>query len=377
MGEVNVTPYAAASGAPAAQPKATQGWGATPIDLAPLRMVDADLMLKTSGIKYDKFDFGPTNIVVALASGKLTADLKQTSLFGGAGGASFVADGSGAKPAIALKANIDGLALKPLLNAAAGFDMVEGKGDLEIDIAGSGANLQAMMSSLVGKGDFLFDEGTLKGVNLTELGKAAQNALTNKTISGGAFSANAQTTFNDLKAGFAMKDGIAMLTGMKMDADAFTVSGGGALDIGKQQVTLSLFPEFKDKKAGLNGYGLPLKLSGGWGGVGLSLDWDFLKDKAVSGLQSKASTEIQNELKDLGDSLRDRLGLSKPGTPAQTPAPAAPAPAPAPATPAQTAEGQPAPAAQPSPAAAEPPKSAEDRLKAEADKAFNRLFGKD
>ncbi len=372
MGDVNVTPYAAASGAPAAQPKvATQGWGATPIDLAPLRMVDADLLLKTSGIKYDKFDFGPTNIVVALASGKLTADLKQTSLFGGAGGASFVADGSGAKPAVALKANIDGLALKPLLNAAAGFDMVEGRGDLVIDIAGSGANLQTMMSSLVGKGDFLFDEGVLKGVNLTELGKAAQNALTSKSISGSAFAKNAQTTFNDLKAGFAMKDGVAMLTGMKMDADAFTVSGGGALDIGKQQLTLSLFPEFKDKKAGLNGYGLPLKLSGGWGGVGLSLDWDFLKDKAVAGLQSKASAEIQDELKDLGDSLRDQLGLGKSTTPAQ-PAPAAPAPAPA-----QTAEGEPAPAAQPSPAAAEPPKSAEDRLKAEADKAFNRLFGKD
>ena len=61
------------------------------------------------GIKFDKFDFGPSNIVVTLHSGKLVADLKQTSLFGGAGGASFVADGSGAKPAIALKANLDGL----------------------------------------------------------------------------------------------------------------------------------------------------------------------------------------------------------------------------------------------------------------------------
>ena len=45
--------------------------------------------------------------------------------------------------------------------------MVEGKGDIEIDIAGSGANLQALMSSLAGKGKFAFDEGVLKGVNLT------------------------------------------------------------------------------------------------------------------------------------------------------------------------------------------------------------------
>jgi hypothetical protein len=88
-----------------------------PIDLSPLRLADAALVLKTGGITFDKFDFGPTNIVVSLVSGKLTADLKQTSLFDGAGGASFVADGSGAKPAIALKANLDGMALKPFLVA--------------------------------------------------------------------------------------------------------------------------------------------------------------------------------------------------------------------------------------------------------------------
>ena len=371
-GDINITPYATASGAPTEAPAAaTKGWGATPIDLTPLRLADAALVLKTGGIKFDKFDFGPSNIVVSLTNGKLTADLKQTSLFGGAGGASFVADGSSTTPAIALKANLDGLALKPLLVAAAGFDMVEGKGDIEIDVAGSGANLQTMMNSLAGKGDFLFDNGVLKGVNLQELGKAAQTALSSKSISLAAFSSNSQTNFKALNAGFAMKDGVALLTGMKMDADTFTVAGGGALDIGKQQVMLSLFPEFKDKKAGLNGYGLPIKLEGGWEGVGLSLDWDFLREKAVSGLQAKASSQIQDELKGLGDDLRSKLGLGKASpAPAQAQTPATPAPAPAPA------EGQPAAPAQPSTAAAETPKSAEDRLKSEADKAFNRLFGK-
>ena len=228
-----------------------------------------------------------------------------------------------------------------------------------------------MMNSLAGKGDFLFDNGVLKGVNLQELGKAAQTALSSKSISLAAFSSNSQTNFKALNAGFAMKDGVALLTGMKMDADTFTVAGGGALDIGKQQVMLSLFPEFKDKKAGLNGYGLPIKLEGGWEGVGLSLDWDFLREKAVSGLQAKASSQIQDELKGLGDDLRSKLGLGKASpAPAQAQTPATPAPAPAPA------EGQPAAPAQPSTAAAETPKSAEDRLKSEADKAFNRLFGK-
>ena len=102
----------------------------------------------------------------------------------------------------------------------------------------------------------------------------------------------------------------------------------------------------------------------------MSLDWGFLREKATAGLQAKAGAEIQDELNKVGGNLRDKLGLGGAKTPAaQTPATPAPAPAPA-------AEGQPAAPAQPSQAAAEPPKSAEDRLKAEADKALNKLFGR-
>ncbi|MFZ4684901.1 MAG: AsmA family protein, partial [Hyphomonadaceae bacterium] len=62
---IDMTPYAQASGAPAGKPAAAPtGWGATPIDLSPLRLVDADLTLKSKGIRFDKFDFGPSNATV-------------------------------------------------------------------------------------------------------------------------------------------------------------------------------------------------------------------------------------------------------------------------------------------------------------------------
>jgi AsmA protein len=376
-GDIDVTPYLAASGAPEAQKK-SGGWGNDPIDLTPLRLADANLSLKTGGVKYEKFDFGPSNIAVTLVGGKLTADLKQTSLFGGKGGAVFSADGSGAVPAIAMKANLDALSLRPFMQAAAGFDMVEGAGDVQIDIAGSGSDLQTMMSSLVGGGAFKFDNGVVHGVNLAELGNAAKTALTTKQISLSAFGKDAQTSFGGLNASFAMKDGVAVMGDLRMDADTFTVSGGGALDIGKQKLSLSLFPEFKSKNAGLNGYGLPLKLAGGWDGVGVSMDWDFLAKKAVGAAQTKVTEEIEDELKkQLGSELGGLLGIGgKP--PASSPAPA-PAPAEPAAPPAQPA-GEPAPAAPPADGAApaqppaETPKSAEDRLKEEAEKALGRLF---
>jgi AsmA protein len=372
---IDVTPYAQASGAPAGKPAAAPtGWGATPIDLSPLRLVDADLTLKSNGIKFDKFDFGPSNVAVGLKNGKLIADLRQTSLFGGSGTARFVADGSGAKPGIELKAKMDKLALKDLLGAAANFTMLEGAGGLDIDLAGSGASLDALMSSLVGKGAITSDESVLKGVNLQELASAAVNAFTSKKFSAAAISPIAQTRFDALQTNFVMADGVAILTDMNIDTGAMTIAAGGALDIGRQQLTLNLFPQFDDRKAGLNGYGLPMKLSGSWTGVTFAPDWGWLADKATASAKAQAESKIEDELKDLGDSIRGRLGL---GAPKPAP-PAAPAPAPA-ATPDPPAAASPAPAddqpavppAPPAPA----PQSAEDRLKAEAQKALGRLFG--
>ncbi|MEY2759539.1 MAG: hypothetical protein RIR33_3317 [Pseudomonadota bacterium] len=370
---IDVTPYAKASGAPAGRPAASTGWGATPIDLSPLRLVDADLTLKSAGIRFDKFDFGPSNVTVGLDKGRLVADLRQTSLFGGSGTARFVADGSSAKPGIELKAKMDKLALKDLLGAAAGFTMLEGAGGLDIDLAGSGATLEALMSSLVGQGSISSDESVLKGVNLQELAAAAANAFTSRKFSAAAISPIAQTRFDALQTNFVMSNGVAMLTDMDIDTGAMTIAAGGALDIGRQQLTLNLFPQFDDKKAGLNGYGLPMKLSGSWNGIRFAPDWAWLGDKAKASATAKVESEIQDELKDLGDSIRGKLGLGAP-----KPAPAAPAPAPAPTNtpeaPAPATDEQSPPRDGEAPAPP-PAQSAEDRLKAEAEKALGRLFG--
>ena len=124
-----------------------------------------------------------------------------------------------------------------------------------------------------------------------------------------AFSSTAQTNFNALNAGFAMKDGVAVLTGMKIDAGTMTIDAGGALDIGHQELSLNLFPVFADE-AGLNGYGLPMKLSGSWGGVKFAPDWGWLADKATAGAKARIQSEIQDELKGISGGLLGKAGYT-------------------------------------------------------------------
>ncbi|MDZ4760286.1 MAG: AsmA family protein [Alphaproteobacteria bacterium] len=360
-GLIDATPYATASGAP--NDKDAGGWGEEPLDLSPLRLADVDLVIKAAGLKFQKFDFGPSNIAVTLADGVLAADLRQTSLFGGKGGALIVADARTTVSSVVLKANLDGLSLKPFLMAAAGFDMVEGAGDFQIDLTGAGATPQELMSSLAGSGRFDFDNGLVKGVNLAELVRTAQSALATRSIPLNAFGPNAQSRFGALAGAFSMKDGVAAMANLKMDSDVMVVSGGGALDIGRQTLNLSLFPEFKDRNAGVKGYGVPVKLSGGWGGVNISFDYDFLVQRAASDVRAKVSTEIERQLeKQISGDLAGILGLGgkAPAPTSSNGSPGASPTAPVPALPT---------------APAEPPESTEDRLRREAREALGGILG--
>lgn len=368
-GPIDITPYAAASGAPKGQGPARQGWGTTPIDLTPLRMADADIALTAESLKFRQFDFGPSKLRVALSGGLLNATIDQTTLFGGVGGLQLVADGSKPVPVVGLKANIDGLAIKPLLQAAANFGMMEGSGDLTIDVTGSGANLAAFMSSLQGQGGVAFDQGVLSGVDLNALAESARTALTSKSVPVSAFGADAQTAFRNLNANFSMKDGVAAIANLKLQSGSVAVTGGGSLDIGDQSLDFTLIPEFANSSSGVNGYGLPVKFEGDWSGVRASLDFDWLVQRATADVRTRAQDEIRKELQDqLGDSFSGLFGSRQPAqSPASDTSSATAPPAAQPPTPPAEEE----PAANPAP---EPPQSTEDILRREAGRALGDLL---
>jgi AsmA protein len=388
---IDITGYAVASGAPpenaptapggaapapasggASAPQqpapATAPWGNTPINLTPLRLVDADLTLRAEGVKFQKFEFGRSNLLVTLRDGKLQGNLTETSLFGGGGVAILTADATAATPAVSLNARFRGVAARQLLAAAARFEMVDGKADVDVNVGGSGATLQTLMNSLAGDGSLKFADGAVRGVDLTRLVNVTRENLARASILNltSSFGANSRTAFDGMTVNFTMKDGLAATNDLKFNADSLTMAGGGWLDLGGQKLGLSLFPEFRDRGQGVDGYGLPLKVSGGWTGVRFEPDFGWLRQRVVSGVRTRAETEVQNL-------LRDQLGGRFSGLLGQQPAAPQPAPSGSPAP-----SSSPAPATSPTPApSASPSRSAEDSLREEGRRALRDLLRRD
>src|SRR5690606_29426777 len=111
---------------------------------------------------------------------------------------------------IALKQSLAGVQVGPLLKDAAGIDILEGRGNIALDVTTTGNLVSAMKKTLNGKASLALKDGAVKGINL------AQSLRNVKSMFGGGQNASEQeakptekTDFSELTASFDIKNGVA------------------------------------------------------------------------------------------------------------------------------------------------------------------------
>jgi len=271
----------AAAGSGAAAPAKSSGWSDAPIDLSPLKLANADFDLSANSILYRKIQIGRSALALHLKDGKFDADLSQMALYDGKGQGKVTADGSGQTPAIAANFDLSGVAVQPLLNDAAGFDRLIGKGSLKVDVTGHGKSEREIVGSLGGKGSLDLANGKITGVNLISFMKNTASALT-----GGKGGAN-ETDFGSLTGTYTITNGVLKNNDLRLTSPEIPMTGAGTVDLPLQQVDYKVTPSVAGVLA------VPVDITGPWSdlsyrpdlaGVGKSLAQD--PGKLLNGLQS-------------------------------------------------------------------------------------------
>jgi len=129
-----------------------------------------------------------------------------------------------AAPRIAAKGSINEVDLRKLLADVAREPWLEGRGALTWDLASEGASVGTLRHSLAGSVNASARSGALSGIDLraaliegrAELGKHAPAQPRE-------FNAGANTTFNELKARFELREGRA--NGQVLEMNAATIRG--------------------------------------------------------------------------------------------------------------------------------------------------------
>ncbi|WP_419901699.1 AsmA family protein [Kiloniella sp.] len=275
---------AASSGSEASS--GDEGWSEENIDFSGLKAVNADLALKTEGIQIRKITVGVSELAVLLKGGKLTADLKQLSMYDGLAKGKVVLDSSKSVPTTAIQFEVSGVQAEPLLSDSADFEKLLGSLNSKANLTTSGQSQKDMVSNLNGTGDFIFKDGAVKGINIPGLIRNVSiDALQN------SFDDAQSTDFAELSGTYKITKGVLDNQDLSMIAPLFRLSGKGTVPMPPKTLDYRVEPklvgdlEGQGGDSGASGLAVPLLITGSWSDPKIAPDLagaltDKLKDPA-------------------------------------------------------------------------------------------------
>jgi hypothetical protein len=175
-----------------------------------------------------------------------------------------------------LNLKVDQLDVGSLLKELESQQVVQGKLDSEIELAGQGRSVAEWMAGLNGRTLAVMGKGRVENKYLDLLGgDMAQNVLRllSPSQKGEDF-----TRVNCFVSGFSVKNGIAETTALLIDTNQMSVAGAGEINLKKETLNLGLKPSPKEGSAlGKVGVNLgelakPLKLGGTLAKPSLAVD---------------------------------------------------------------------------------------------------------
>lgn len=271
-----------------------------PIDLSPLKAMNADATVKVGYLKASGIVVNNLSLRAVSKAGRLTVSPMTANLYEGNSKGSVVADAN--TNLVTIKQSLSGVQIEPLLKDVLSKDMAAGKGNVEIDLTTKGKTVGAMKAALNGRVAVALTDGAVKGFNLAESLRGAKN-LFSGTSSNDTSQADTtkQTDFSSMSVSFNVKDGVATSNDLNLMAPLFRIGGAGTIDLVKNSldytanaaiVATSTGQGGKTLDSGLKGLNVPVRLYGSFA----SVKWEvLLQELAKAALKSKVGSQLEEK----------------------------------------------------------------------------------
>ena len=295
---------------PAAKPAAD-----APVDLSGLKDLNADGRLQIGALQAGGLKLGDMKLEVKAAGGHLHAP-HSAKLYEGtlAGTLDAYADNR-----VALKQDMNGIAIGPLLRDVAQQDKLEGKGNLSLDVNAAGKSRNAMKRSLGGTAKVDLRDGALKGIDIAAMLQKARAMLGRQEAQ--AQASAERTDFSSMTASFNIRNGVAQNDDLDVKAPVFRMTGAGKIDVGNSTLDYttkaSLVATTKGQGGAqrdeLSGLTVPVRLSGSFDNLKYDVNYgavatDLAKSKAGEKLKEKLEEQLGSQGGTTVDKLKGLFG---------------------------------------------------------------------
>ena len=280
-----------------------------PIDLAGLKTLNATGNVKVGALQVQNIKAENVAAGIKAAGGRLDVSPLSANLYQGtlAGAAAVNANNN----SFTVKQTLAGVSVGPLLRDAANKDLLEGRGNVVLDVTTTGSTVTALKKALGGTANVALKDGAMKGVDIADAIRQARALLGSKSALEQQAKGGRKTDFSELTASFSIKKGVAHNDDLKGASPLLRLAGAGDIDIGESRLDYLLKATVVATSTGQGGKDLaqvagitvPVKVTGPFDSLSYTVDIGALATDV-------AKDALQRE-------LERRLGGGKAGQPQQ------------------------------------------------------------
>ncbi|CAH7227190.1 AsmA protein [Vibrio chagasii] len=281
---------------------------------APAKEVEPDLSaLKTLDVKgditIDKFKANNAkmqNVKTAFSVNRGVAELTSftSNLYQGSISATAKLDARKTPATYTAKKRIKGVKVQPLLVDVAGNDMLEGTGNIDVNVKGKSLTPTGIKKNLVGTIAINFEDGAVNGINVAQLIRENYAKIKGEKVE--STNEAKKTDFSAMKATLKVDKGWVSTNDLSAQSPLLRVTGQGKANFINETVDFLVRTSIVGSLEGQGGKSIddlkdvtiPIKVTGQWAAPKFALVFDDV-------LKQKAQKEIDRGVNKLTDKIKD------------------------------------------------------------------------
>jgi len=213
--------------------------GKPAMDYGPLRRLVIDGQLKAGKLTANNLNFQNLLLKISGKNGVIFLDPFKTDLYQGSISGKGNLNAQENVPKTAMNLTISNVKMNPLLIDALQKDLLEGVANAHLDLSIAGDTPEKIKQNINGQGEFIINDGAIKGFDLAAMARNAEAAFGLATKGG----ERPRTDFTELKIPFTIANGIAETAKSSMQSPFIRLEASGKADLAKETLDFRVDPK--------------------------------------------------------------------------------------------------------------------------------------
>ena len=291
-------------------------WNSGPITLDGLAGIDFDLRLSAANVVMSNAKIGRTAIGANLRAGHLVVTVGEAQAYGGVIKGSLALANFEAGVDVKSQLQFTDVDLESCLGQVFGLHRLEGKGNISLNVEGTGESVLAVTRTLNGTATLIGTNGALAGLNVEQL----LRRLERRPLSGGGEFRSGRTPYDKISVALKIIQGTATVEDVKIEGSAVRLALAGSASIPARELDLKGTAALvAASRPGAPPFELPFIVQGSWD------DPIMLPDPEALIRRSGAAAPLLNAVRERSarDAVRSVIERLTGGAPAGGTVPAA------------------------------------------------------